>query len=510
MKHSILRAVTLLSLLLILGCSEVQNPTSPTAIAAIPTVTASVGGTSTTASNAQILATPSPTKDVVGSTVTVSWSAISNAVEYQVVFSDGDAEGEKTTATSIVRNGLPNGSYTVKVKAIAASGGGHGGYNSSGFSGDVQFTVAVYTVTGSAGANGIISPASQPVNSGSTTTLTVTPNSGYTASASGCEGSLSGTTYTTGAITANCTVTATFAASPTDNTPPVIAGPVITGTLGNDGWYTSDVTVTWTATDSQSAVTLNGCSVSVTTNTAGTTYSCTASSAGGMATASITIKRDASVPTVTPSLVGTIGNNGWYTSNVSVSFNVTANGPSGLGTLTGCAAVLVSTDGTFSFICTAESGAGLSNSATASGKRDATPPLIVFTGNALTYTVDQTVNITCSATDARSGIATDSCPAVVAGDAYNFNVGVSTFVETATDMAGNSITASTSFTVSVTYASLCTLTTRFVGPNGNANSFCVKLRQGSYGAYVNQVQAQTGKAISAAHAAILIRLVAGL
>jgi Tfp pilus assembly protein FimT len=73
------------------------------------------------------------------------------------------------------------------------------------------YTLNTYTVTGSSGAGGTISPASRSVSHGATTTFTVTPNSGYLASASGCSGSLSGTTYTTGVITANCTVTASFA-----------------------------------------------------------------------------------------------------------------------------------------------------------------------------------------------------------------------------------------------------------------------------------------------------------
>ena len=78
--------------------------------------------------------------------------------------------------------------------------------------------VTTYTVTGqvSGGVGGTVSPSSQTVNSGSTTILTVFPNSGYnTSSASGCGGSLSGNTYYTGAITANCTVTASFTASTT-------------------------------------------------------------------------------------------------------------------------------------------------------------------------------------------------------------------------------------------------------------------------------------------------------
>jgi hypothetical protein len=70
-----------------------------------------------------------------------------------------------------------------------------------------------YTVTPSVGANGSISPNTpQTVNYGSTILFTVTPDTGYHIdSVSGCGGSLVGNTYTTGAITSNCTVTASFA-----------------------------------------------------------------------------------------------------------------------------------------------------------------------------------------------------------------------------------------------------------------------------------------------------------
>jgi hypothetical protein len=75
------------------------------------------------------------------------------------------------------------------------------------------FTLKTYTVTPSAGANGSLSPSTaQTVNSGSTTSFTVSPDTGYHIdSVSGCSGSLADSTYTTGAITADCTVTAGFA-----------------------------------------------------------------------------------------------------------------------------------------------------------------------------------------------------------------------------------------------------------------------------------------------------------
>ncbi len=83
------------------------------------------------------------------------------------------------------------------------------------------YNVTSYTVTPSAGANGTISPnTAQTVNSGSTTAFTVTPSGGYTALVGGtCGGNLAGTTYTTNAVTANCTVTATFADTTAPTTP---------------------------------------------------------------------------------------------------------------------------------------------------------------------------------------------------------------------------------------------------------------------------------------------------
>jgi hypothetical protein len=76
-----------------------------------------------------------------------------------------------------------------------------------------NFAINTYTVTPSAGANGSINPNTpQTVNYNATTSFTVTPNTGYhIASVTGCGGILSGGTYTTGPITADCAVTANFA-----------------------------------------------------------------------------------------------------------------------------------------------------------------------------------------------------------------------------------------------------------------------------------------------------------
>jgi hypothetical protein len=66
----------------------------------------------------------------------------------------------------------------------------------------------IYTVTPVASAHSYISPSSaQTVTSGLTTFFTVTADAGYTVAATGCGGSLVGTTFTTGAISSDCTVT---------------------------------------------------------------------------------------------------------------------------------------------------------------------------------------------------------------------------------------------------------------------------------------------------------------
>jgi len=71
--------------------------------------------------------------------------------------------------------------------------------------------ISVYTVAVTTGTGGSASQSSASVNQGASTNLTFTPAAGYTlASVSGCNGSLTGNIFTTGAISANCTVTAGF------------------------------------------------------------------------------------------------------------------------------------------------------------------------------------------------------------------------------------------------------------------------------------------------------------
>jgi uncharacterized protein YegL len=89
-----------------------------------------------------------------------------------------------------------------------------------------------------------------------------------------------------------------------DPTPPVVT-PHVAGTAGTGGWFTSDAVVSFDVSDPESNVTPGpGCSgETVSTDTAGATFTCSADSAGGTTTATVSVKRDGTAPVVsyTPS-----------------------------------------------------------------------------------------------------------------------------------------------------------------------------------------------------------------
>lgn len=99
----------------------------------------------------------------------------------------------------------------------------------------------------------------------------------------------------------------------TDTTPPVVTS-TVAGTVGNNGWYVSDITVEWTVSDEESAVTIvDGCGTGsfdsegvwhgvdvIDSDTAGVTLTCSASSDGGADSKTVgPLMRDATEPVVT-------------------------------------------------------------------------------------------------------------------------------------------------------------------------------------------------------------------
>jgi len=139
-----------------------------------------------------------------------------------------------------------------------------------------HYAINTFAVTPGPVTGGSISPATpQTVNYNATTSFTVTPATGYSiAGVTGCGGSLSGTTYTTGPITGACSVTATFSINTFAVTFAAGANGTLTGTASQTVNYGSSATavtavpaagyhfVNWTGTGGFATSTTNPLTVS--------------------------------------------------------------------------------------------------------------------------------------------------------------------------------------------------------------------------------------------------------
>lgn len=177
------------------------------------------------------------------------------------------------------------------------------------------------------------------------------------------------------------------------------------------------------------------------------------------------------------------------------------------------------TDGQYSVSYFATDKAGNVEAAkTAAVWVDMTAPVVTFSGN-VEYTLDQQVVLTCTATDNLSGIAGTPCAnALLSKQAWELALGATTVSVTALDVAGNSTSATATVRVTSTFDSLSSVTASFAGgtlgnsmlaqlaaakdaaARGNTSAANAALK-----AYMNEVSAQTGKALTADKAAVLTR-----
>ena len=220
-----------------------------------------------------------------------------------------------------------------------------------------------------------------------------------------------------------------------------------------NGWYTGDVSSTWTVTELESPNSLDttGCDdQNVVADQVEREYSCSATSAGGSAgPVNVSIKRDATAPVVSYGRVtaGTEGLNGWYTSDVTAEFTAT-DATSGLAADASAPATSSGEGSEVSVLSPALSDlAGNTTDVgevSASFKIDKTAPSkpTFIGGPASSYYFGNDPALpTCASTDAVSGI--ESC--VVTGDGTS--VGAHTYTATATDHAGNTSTSALGYTV---------------------------------------------------------------
>lgn len=106
----------------------------------------------------------------------------------------------------------------------------------------------------------------------------------------------------------------------TDTTPPDITAQ-IDPPPNAAGWNTTNVTVTWTVTDDESAITsTDGCDkTTIDKDTDGTAFTCAATSSGGTSSKTVTIKRDSLAPVIyyirpAPDIFD------WYNKDATINF----------------------------------------------------------------------------------------------------------------------------------------------------------------------------------------------
>jgi hypothetical protein len=253
---------------------------------------------------------------------------------------------------------------------------------------------------------------------------------------------------------------------------------------------------------------------------------------------------DKTAPVIDGRLNSSANAAGWYNADVSAGFTYRDVKPapasdnipySDIDPKQSTPSVTLSTEGANQTITgVATDGAGNVSTRPFMGiNLDKTSPAIRYSGNSGSYTIDQSININCAASDNLSGVLTHNCQNIV-GDAYNFPLGTNTYSASATDVADNVGNGATSFEVIVNTSSLSNLTARFVTNAGIANSLSEKLRVAAQFApasppasslptsadssvnlkkkehhidlYVKEVNLHTGRFITAQNAAILIRL----
>jgi hypothetical protein len=204
-----------------------------------------------------------------------------------------------------------------------------------------------------------------------------------------------------------------------DTTPPFVT-PTVSGPLGANGWYTGDVSLSWTVLDPESTVSsVTGCNpCTVTADTTGAVFSCAGTSDGGTNSVNLTIRRDATAPTAQALRTPLPNTLGWNSGAVTVNYTG-QDATSGIGSCTGQQVLTAegagqATEG----LCTDNAGNASSPVSISGINIDLTAPAVTATrdpvaGNAAGWN-NVPVTASFSGTDALSGVPVAGCTAPVA------------------------------------------------------------------------------------------------
>ena len=144
-----------------------------------------------------------------------------------------------------------------------------------------------------------------------------------------------------------------------------VTGPVITAQLPSDstayGWYKNNVSGAWNVSDSKSDVTgTTNCGSFTVVVDGAESFTCEATSAGGKTSKTVTVKRDATPPQLSPAVVPSevlVGGSATASPNATDNLSQIASAS--------CGPVSTSTPGAFTVQCTATDKAGNTTTASA-------------------------------------------------------------------------------------------------------------------------------------------------
>ena len=228
---------------------------------------------------------------------------------------------------------------------------------------------------------------------------------------------------------------------PGDPTPPVVT-PHFFGTQGLNGWWVTNVTLNWTIEDPESPILeTRGCdAVTLTQDTAGTSFTCYARSDGGETQVTVTIRLDKTGPVVTATPSRSPDSNGWYNHALSVGFSGT-DATSGMDSCVSPQSYSGPDNVNASVSGSCRDRAGNVTVKNFSLSYDATAPQV--TGANASRSPDRngwynhTLSVTFAGTDATSGI--DSCTQTSYSGPDSANASVSGVCR---DVAGNTSSSS--------------------------------------------------------------------
>jgi hypothetical protein len=222
-----------------------------------------------------------------------------------------------------------------------------------------------------------------------------------------------------------------------------------------DGWNNTDVTVSWNWADAAggSGIDSANCTTSsVSSGEGAQTLSATCQDlAGNQGSASHAVKVDKTAPTVSAAASSGPNANGWYNGDVTVAFSC-ADALAGVASCPASQTLAGEGTGISSAAATATDRAGNTSAPSniVTVQIDRTAPVVLVTGvaNGATYTLGSVPAAACSTSDALSGVATAATLSLSGSGAGSYTATCAG----ARDNAGNSGSASVSYTVAYAWA----------------------------------------------------------